>query len=230
MIPLQSHHCRCRLVLAFAMLGLAIGCSTTRIQSTSPRADLSVPPATRVMVLFAGGPGPLRIGLEDALATELGRHAVTAERSLGKLDLAEFLADPVAVPRRWSARTGQSFLVLRPVDGEGAFESKDRRGIYHTGGPLPPTSVVKPKDRSMRETMNAHEFAAASGAPSVVPGYAMSEEHRIFEVAFLDPATGRALWTGRAMTLVRESTDEAKWMAKLAREIVGQLRREKLVP
>lgn len=227
----QKHGPSPRLVsLALLILALASGCHTTRIQDASQVSGLPIPSATRMLVLFDGRPGSFRAALEDALAIELRRHGAAAEVSIGRLDLESFEADPTGVARQWSARTGQSLLVLRPLAGESRFENKDRRGRYDTGGAALPTSVIKPKDRSVHDTMNAHEFAAASGAPSVVPGYAMSEERWVSEIAFLDPTTGRAVWTARIVSTLREGQDEARWMADLARVVVRRLRQERLVP
>jgi hypothetical protein len=211
------------------LLLMAGGCRTARIEDAARDAAFPVTASTRVLVLMEARPGSFRGAVEDALASELGRRGVAAGVSVGRLDLETFAADPVGVARSWSARTGQSLLVLRPLEGQARFEDKDRRGRYNTGAASLPTPVIQPRDKTVRDTMDAHAFAAAVGAPSVVPGYAMLEESRAFEVVFLEASTGRAVWTARAICTVREGTDEARWMAGLAQSLVRRLRQEKLV-
>jgi hypothetical protein len=211
------------------LLILTSGCRTTRVEDVSRETASAVVVSTRVLVVVEARPSAFRGEFEHALGSELGRRGVTAEASIGRLELETFAADPVGVARAWSARTGQSLLFVRPLEGQVQFEDKDRRGRYDTGAASLPTAVIRPRDKTVRDTMDAHEFAVASGAPSVVSGYAMLEESRVFEVAFWDASTGRSVWTARALCKVREGTDDSRWMAELAQAVVRRLRREGLV-
>ena len=62
---------------------------------------------------------------------------------------------------------------------------------------MQPTYVIQPKERPVNDTIVAHTSVEGM-KPSVIPGYAMIEDLRVSENAFLDPSTGRALWTARA--------------------------------
>lgn len=215
--------------LTLVLLALGCGCHATRIQDASRHSPVPVPPASRLLVLVEARPGTFRGALEDALATELRRRGVTAETSIGRLQLESFQADPAGVAAAWSARTHDSLLVLRPVVGATRLDNKDQPGRYGSFEPRLPTTVIKARERTVGDTMIMHESAGSRIEP-VVADVAMVEEQRVSEVAFLDPGTGQAVWTARVQSTVREGQDETRWMADLARVVVRRLRQEKLVP
>lgn len=216
-------------LLLFAWIGVS-GCQTTRLRDVSRSANGSFAPASKILVVVETRTGSLRESLEEALAVALRQRGMAVDGSLGRLDLGYFAADPVREARAWSSRTGQALLVVRPLDGENRLENKDRRGHYSTGSSLLPTPVIQPRDKTMRDTMAAHAFATAASTPSVVPSYAMVEDRQVFEIAFLDTATGEAVWNALTETKVREGGDGVRWMSDWARVVVRQLRKEKLVP
>jgi hypothetical protein len=195
-------------ILGATLLPLLIaGCTSTHIESRRYAAGGSAAPFRNITVVGMDSRPEVRVPFENNVVGYLQKHGVEGSASYTRFRFAELKGDKEAIRQRLMAAHVGSVLFVRVTD----------RTDFVTG---PPASLGS---MDMGTVNEVHHEALT------VPGSDITSDWRIGAKLYR-VSDGAVIWSCLLGTVMKEDSDSLTFMQGVAKGIVDQMAKDKVIP
>jgi len=168
---------------------------------------MGVPPVRNLMVVGVDKRPEVRIGFENNVVNFLQDHGVAGTASNSRISLDQLKGDREQVRARFQAAGAESVLIVRVTD----------RTDFVSGAPPSLGSV----DIGAADEAVYNAFTQAGGEMDTALGFGL----RLYRVS-----DGTLIWSGLVKAVMKEDADSVVFLRKVAKTIVNQMAKDKVIP
>ena len=194
-------------LLAAGLLSLALGCSSTHIDSARHAAGASAPPFRNVMVMGVDQRPEVRNPFENDTVSSLREHGVDATASYTKFSFDQIKGDKEHLRQQLLAAKAESVLFVRVT----------QRTDFVDG---PPASLGS-MDAAAVDESAYNAFTTPGGDINT----AFSLGARLYRVS-----DGAVIWSALVDEVMKEDADALAFIRRTSKAIVDRMGKDKVIP
>jgi len=195
------------LVGAILLAAILTACTSTHMQSNRTPAGMAAPPFRNVMVVGVDVRPEVRRAFENDVVGFLRAREVAGTASNSRFSLDQLKGNKEQVRDRLLAAGAQSVLVVRVTD-----RTDFVKGASPSLGSL---------DLGAVDESRFNAFTQPGGEVDTAFGFGI----RLYRVS-----DGSLIWSALAKTVMKEDSDSAVFLRKVAKAIVDQMAKDKVIP